>query len=178
MRRLSFILILAFCFSGCCSIPSREPYNQLFGYTKEEKKKSFGTKITTLKDFRGNIIQEKNIAALNKKVEEYISNNADSPSPNESMLRQHKVAEGATREEVRLILGQPDKINPGPPEVWIYRLKKISAFTILIFPVFFPHEGYYLYFKEGALTGIERHYFEQVIHCGDPPDGMGSKKIL
>lgn len=89
-------------------------------------------------------------------------------------LRELKVTQGATASEVVLLLNDPDKIMKtsggkyAADEIWIYRISRLRAFTIFIFPVFFVHEGYYLYFKDGVLQEIEKHYLKQVIKQSEP----------
>jgi hypothetical protein len=174
------------CISGCCSVPRADSYKQLYSYTKEEKttkgKFGFKTKATLIKDFRENEAFAENITALKEKVEKYISTHTDLNELTKNYLRELKVTEGATKEEVKLLLGEPDKvIKPGKKdgacETWIYATSKRSTFTVIFLPVFFGHEKHYLYFKDDILTLIERHYLEQVFSASDSNMGlMGSSK--
>lgn len=171
MEKMKFaILILFYIYlSGCCSIPSVSNYSQLYSFTKETKKikGGFGKKVILIKDFRENEMYDEDIAALKEKIEKYISHHTDLSEQTKNNLRELKVTQGATEEEVELLLGNPDKvIHPGDnvgfaSEIWIYKINKATAFTVVIIPVFFTHEGYYLYFKDNTLTVIERHYLKQ-----------------
>ena len=154
--------------------------NQLSAYYKEEakKKSSFfgGQKPQFFKDFRQDEAYEEDMTALKEDAEKYISGHPDLSDAAKTNLRELKVAEGASREEVELLLGEPDKVsklgagaNYNASELWIYRISRIRAFTVFIVPIFFVHEGYYLYFKDGILAGIERHYLRQTIEQGAGP---------
>jgi hypothetical protein len=174
------VLILSCLFLSGCSIPSAARYTQLYSLTKEEKKVSSGLggkrKVVLIKDFRENEMYEEDLAALKEEVEKYIASHPDLSEAAKNNLRALKVAEGATKEEVKLLLGEPDKASPGhASEVWIYRISKMRAFSVFIVPVFFAHEGYYLYFKDGVLTAIERHYPKQIVEQGAAP-GINAKE--
>ncbi|MFA4842460.1 MAG: hypothetical protein WC658_01320, partial [Candidatus Omnitrophota bacterium] len=75
---------------------------------------------------------------------------------------------GENEEEVRLLLGEPDKVIRGG-STWIYKISRIRAITVFIIPVFFVHEGYYLNFQDGILAGIERHYPRQIVEQSPGP---------
>lgn len=184
-KRLFFTLILScFYFAGCCSIPRANSYKQLYSITKEEKKakRSFGgrSKIISIKDFRGNERYDEDMAALKEKVEKYIFNHADLNDAVKNNLRELKVTEGATKEEVGLLLGDPDKAVKlakrvdNASEMWVYKTSKSSVFTVVFLPVFFGHEKYYLYFKDNNLALIERHYLEQTFYSSG--SGMGLQR--
>lgn len=172
------ILILSCIYiSGCWSLPRTTDYSQLYSITKEAKKikSGFGNrKVVAIKDFRETEMYEENITALKEGVEKYILAHPDLSDQTKNNLRELKVTAGATQDEVRLLLGNPDKVrkrsNGDDPasEIWIYRINKRSAFTIIVIPVFFTHEGYYLYFKENTLDAIKRHYLEHVIKTESP----------
>jgi hypothetical protein len=157
-----------------CSLPTAAIQRPLYSFTREEKKikSGFGgeKKSITVKDFRQNDAYDEDIATLKEEVEKYISRRQDLSDSAKNNLREIKVTPGASRNEVVLLLGKPDKLTRvsgsgryGASEIWIYKLSKIRVFTIFILPVFPVHEGYYLYFKDGALVEIERHYLKQVV---------------
>jgi len=171
---LVLILILScICISGCWSLPRVANYKELYSFTKEEKnmKGGFGSKrkVVLVKDFRGNEVYDEDMAALQEKVEKYISSHADLNEPEKNKLRELRVSKGTTKEEVLLLLGKPDKVIRlknkvcATSEIWIYRTNKRIAFVIIVIPVFFTHEGYYLYFEENILRAIERHSLEETV---------------
>ncbi len=187
MKKVLFLLLILFCIyiSGCCSIPRADNYKQLYSFTKEKKKIKgrFGaqSKVISIKDFRENETYDENIAALRERIEKYISSHADLNEAAKNNLRELKVAEGATKEEVKLLLGEPDKVAKigekvdTATEIWIYQTSKSSIFTIVFLPVFFGREEYYLYFKDNILTLIERHYLEQTFYASDSGMGLQDK---
>ena len=182
MKRILFSVLIFFCLylAGCCSIPRVANYKQLYSIAKEEKKtkgKFSKSKIVLTKDLRENEVFNQDIALLKEKVERYISGHADLSEPTKSNLRELRVTEGATKEEVKLLLGEPDKVMKSDKEdiaseIWIYRTNKSSTFTIVFIPVFFGHEKYYLYFKDNLLTLIERYYLEQTFYASDSNMGL------
>lgn len=156
-------------------MPTSASYREIYSFTKEEKKvKSvFGKKQSiSIKDFRENEMYEEDMEALKEDVEKYIALHPDLSEAAKNNLRELRVAEGATKEEVKLLLGEPDKISD---ETWVYKINKLRAITVFIVPVFFVHEGYYLYFKDGVLSGIQRHYPKQVVEQVPGP-GLFEKK--
>lgn len=179
MKKILVLILILFCIyiSGCWSLPRVANYKELYSFTKEEKKikGGFGSKrkVVLVKDFRGNEMYDENITALKEKVEKYISSRTDLSEPEKNNLRQFRVSEGTTKEEVHLLLGKPDKVIRSDnrvgaaSEIWIYRTNKRSTFTIIVIPVFFTHEGYYLYFKDNVLIAIERHCLQQTVTTSD-----------
>lgn len=177
MKRISSAILIILCvyLGGCCSLPGVETCNQLHSFIKTERKAKSGfggkSKVILIKDFRGSDeVYEEDMAALKEEVEKYISGHPELSDATKNNLRELKVAPGATKQEVELLLGAPDKAEKSKgsadfnaSEVWIYKINKIRAFTVFIIPVFFVHEGYYLYFKDDALAGIERHYLKQIV---------------
>ncbi len=186
-KKLSFILILCCVYiAGCCSIPRAAGLEQLYSITKGEKniKRRFGgkTKVKFIRDFRDNEAYDENITNLKQKAEEYISRRGDLDESAKANLRELRVTAGATKEEVRLLLGVPDKAvkirkkGYDADEMWIYNTYKPSVFTLLFFPVFFGHEKYYLYFNDNILTLIERRYLEQTLYSDDYGMGLQTGK--
>ncbi|MDD5594831.1 MAG: hypothetical protein PHY94_01165 [Candidatus Omnitrophica bacterium] len=171
------ILSTMLCCTGC-SIPTSANYNELYSFTREEKKVKgmMGSKknVETIHDFRENEMYIEDITALKEEVEKYISTHPDLSEEIKGNMRQLKVTPGLNKKEVELMLGEPDKIS-GNGNVWIYQINRWRAFTIFILPVFFAHEGYYLRFDKDSLIAIERHYPKQVIHQASGP-GLTSKK--
>ncbi len=184
---VSTIVLVSLSLIGCCSIPVTAIQSPLYSFTREEKITKGGfmgkKKSITIKDFRGNEAYDEDIVALKAEIEKYISQHPDLSESAKSNLRELKVTQGATGDEVTLLLGKPDKVvragggGPyGASEIWIYKISKIRIFTIFIIPVFFVHEGYYLYFKDGRLVEIERHYLKQVVQQSEGPGVTESKK--
>lgn len=183
---VSTIVLVSLAMIGC-SLPTAAIQRPLYSFTREEKriKSGFGgeRKSITIKDFRQNDAYDEDIAALKEEVEEYISQHPDLSDSAKNDLRKIKVTPGASPKEVVLLLGKPDKLvraagsgRYGASEIWIYKLSKIRVFTVFIVPVFPVHEGYYLYFKDGALVEIERHYLKQVVEQHAGPGVIESKK--
>jgi len=173
MKRILFSVLAVTCIyiTGCCSIPRVASYKELYSIAKEEKKKkgSFNkSKVVLIKDFRGHEISGQNLAAFKEKVEKYISDHPDLNETAKNNLRELKVTAGTAKEEVKLLLGEPDRVNIDKKDLtcqtWIYRTDKNSTFTVIFLPVFFGHEEYFLYFKDSALALIERHYLEQTFY--------------
>jgi len=133
----------------------------------------FSKKYESIKDFRGIEMYDEDIDALKEEVKEYIVAHPELSDAKKKDLRELKVMQGETKEEVRLLLGSPDKIVN--PQTWVYKISTWRAFTVFIVPVFFVHEGYYLYFKDDILTGIEKHYLKQLIEQSAGP-GVYEKK--
>jgi len=180
MKRILPLVLILFCFIIFgCSVPSVANYSQLHTFIKDEQviKGGFGSKkkILLIKDVRGNDMYDENIVELKEVVEKYISIHPDLSESTKNNLRELKITEGTTKEEVEILLGKPDKVIrqgnkvSATSEIWIYRINKMNAFTIFIFPVFFAHEGYYLYFKDNLLTTIQRHYLAQIIQQSAGP---------
>lgn len=184
MKKILFSLLISACISiaGCCSIPRTADYKQLFSFTKEEKKIKGGLgakRLVSIKDFRENDRLDEDIAALKKRIEGYIASNAGLNESAKNNLRELKAAEGLTVDEVRLLLGEPDRViktDKTRPEIWIYKINKRSTFTIIFLPVFFGHEEYRLYFKDNILILIERHYLKQTFSASDSGMGLERKK--
>lgn len=184
MKRIKFAILILFCIaiSGCCSLPGVANYSKLYSLTKEEKKIKGGfggkKKVILIKDFRENEMYDENITALKEEAEKYISLHTDLSEQTKNNLRELIVTAGATEEEVKLLLGEPDKVikqenkTGTRSEMWIYKINKTDVFTIFIIPLFFPHQAYYLYFKDNVLTAIERHYLEQTFQSTDSGVGL------
>jgi len=145
---------------------------------EERKKRSFASekKYIAYKDFRLNEIYEEDVAAYQVDAEEFIAKHPGLVSEKISALRQLKVVLGLNKDEVTLLLGIPDKAvrphyykNYGIAEKWIYKIHKWRMFNIFIVPVFPVHEAYYIYFKDGEVAGIEKHYLTQMFEQGSAP---------
>jgi len=180
MKKFIAGLVLAvFSLQLCgCSMPAREAQKQIYSYTRQEKKipGTFGKKRVSVKDFRGVDMYEEDMAALKEDVEKFIAIHPELSDESKNNLRLLKIAPGETAAEVELLLGNPDKLiktKSGAPyqadQVWVYKISKIRAYTVFIIPVLFVHEGYYLYFKDGRLEALERHYLRQTVEQGAGP---------
>ena len=184
MKSIKSAILILFCIaiSGCCSLPSVANYSKIYSLTKEEKKIKGGfggkKKVILIKDFRENEMYDEDITALKEEAEKYISGHTDLSEQIKNNLRELIVTAGATEEEVKLLLGEPDKVikqenkTGTRSEMWIYKINKTDVFTIFIIPLFFPHQAYYLYFKDNVLTAIERHYLEQTFQSTDSGVGL------
>lgn len=158
-----FILVVSCAGLTGCSMPAAATQGQIYSFTKKEQKKKglFVNSYESVKDFREIDMYTEDIDALKEEVEKYIAAHPELNEDTKKNIRQLKVAPGQSKEEVLLLLGEPDKISGS--DIWIYRINKWRAFTVFIIPVFFVREGYYLYFKDDVLTDIERHYLKQMI---------------
>lgn len=187
MRKILILCLIFFCLCILgCSVPSAARYSQLFSFTREEKKikGAIGRrKAVLVRDFRENARYEEDMAGLQEEIEKYILAHPDLSEQTQLNLRKLKLSQGATKEQVLLLLGKPDKVlatggraNYDASAIWIYKINKIRAFTVFIIPVFLVHEGYYLYFKDNVLKGIERHYLKQIVQQGSAPGLPTSRK--
>lgn len=187
MKRFLFVffILLYICLPGC-SVPRVATYNHLRSITKEETKPKGmfgGNKSVSIYDFRGIERYDEDIDALRLRVEKYISSHPGLSGAAKNNLQELKAAFGLNKEEIELLLGKPDKVikpigkTQDISEIWIYNKRKLSAFTVFIFPVFPTHESYYLYFQGNTLTNIEKHYLEQLLESTSPPDASDLKKL-
>ena len=159
----------------------------LYSFTKEQKTVKGGfmgkKKSVTIKNFRESQAYEEEIDDLKIEAEKYISSHPDLSESAKSNLRKLMVTDGSTKEEVIFLLGKPDKImsvtgtgHYGAQEILLYRINKLRAFTVLIIPVFFVHESYCLYFKDGVLVEIEKHHLQQLITQSHGPGVATTRK--
>ncbi|MDD5653611.1 MAG: hypothetical protein PHT31_05595 [Candidatus Omnitrophica bacterium] len=170
-RTIAILLNLCFLSSlSGCSIPTSANYNELYSFTSQEKTTKgmmgFQKKTELVRDFRENEMYVEDIAALKEDVEKYITAHPEISEEIKADMRQLKIAPGFNKQEVELMLGEPDKISG---DTWIYQISRLRAFTFFIFPFFFAHEGYYLRFNNDRLTAIERHFPKQIIHQASGP---------
>lgn len=177
MKRTILILITGLpllCTWGC-SMPKSARYAQIESISRQEKSIKSGftrKKVVIIQDFRENDRFDEDIEQLKAKVEAYITEHPELSDAQKANLRELKVTEGAGAEEIRLLLGKPDKITDRKSlegissETWIYRINHRSTFTVFIFPVLPMHEGYYLKLENKRLKTIERHFLEQVLDSG------------
>jgi len=178
MKKTLVAVLFLFCFGLCgCSVPTAAGRDRLYSITKEEKrsKGTFGGKKTiTIKDFRQREKYDEDIEALKQEVGKYILAHPDLNEETKSNLRQIKVVPGMQKEEVTLLLGEPDKISKAgknaylADQLWTYRINTWQTFTFFILPVFCTHQGYYLYFKDNTLAVIEIHYLRQTVQANEP----------
>ena len=187
MKMFLFMLLLVpFSLAGC-SMPASAVQGNLPGFTREEKakKSKFAgkKKIVTIRDFRGKEATDADIDKLKNAAREYIALHPGLSEEAKNNLLELKVIKGSTAEQAAFILGNPDKKSRlrkgalyGADERWIYRAGKLRAFTVFIFPVFFLHEAYYLYFKDNMLVEIERRFLKQTIRQGEGPGVVENKK--
>jgi len=169
MKRLIFPILVMLCsYISGCSYARVEKYSQLETFTSNKPKKkgksAFSLSSKPIKDFLGNSVRKEDIEIVKAKVEQYISLHKDLNEATKNHLRELTVIEGATEEEVELLLGKPTKIvkfkNVHPfSETWVYKTKKTDPLPMLDVPLSF-HQSYYLYFKDNALVGIEMHYLK------------------
>jgi len=178
MKKLLLVIILSIFAAGCSTLRVT-PQSKLPSYIKLEAKKqgfTFGKdKIVSYKDFKNNEIYEEDVDAFKEEVGQYIVKRPELSESVKASLNKLEVTLGLTKEQVILLLGQPDKISSLGPnqysanQLCIYRITKWRAYTVFIMPVFFVHEGYYLYFKDDILVRIEKRDLKQAIHQGSAP---------
>jgi len=168
-KRLIFPILVMLCsYIYGCSYARVEKYSQLETFpsnkAKKKKKSAFSLLSNPIKDFRGNIVRKEDIEIEKAKVEQYISLHKDLNEATKNHLSELTVTEGATKEEVELLLGKPTKIVkfksiPSSSEMWVYKTERTDPLPMLDVPVSF-HQSYYLYFKENALVDIEMHHLK------------------
>jgi len=178
MKKILFPLLILFStYISGCSIPIKASCKQLYSFTKEEIKirEGFSKRmVISIKDFREKESYDEDIIALEEKVEKYILGHPELSESAKNNLRKLKVSPGSTKEEVKLLLGKPDKVTKAGNNVyaasqkWIYRINNLTTFTIFFLPVFYAHEGYYLYFKDDILAAIERHSLKETTQATAP----------
>ena len=72
-------------------------------------------------------------------------------------------------EQTKLLFGEPTRVVKSSHkgklalEVWMYQTNKTAPFRILVFPLFYKNETYYLYFEENVLVDIRKHYLKQAV---------------
>lgn len=180
------IMAIIFLLSGItgCSMPVFAVQKSLNSFVKEVKVAKGGMmgkkKTVTLTDFRGNEAYEEDMENAQKAAEEYVEQHPSLSETAKNNLKNMQVTSGSTKEEVAFLLGKPDKIistagkNPyGAQDIWVYGMHKMQAYTVFILPVFLARQSYYLYFKDGLLLEIERHYLRQVVGQAPGP-GLSS----
>jgi len=169
------ILVLLNIYIAGCSIPMTAKYTQIDALSSDKagKKSKFRTG-KPVKDFLGNEIPQEGMIAIKERVEGYISSHSDLGESTKNNLRALRLTEGATKEEVELLIGRPAKVIKlgnnihAPSEAWLYRTNKRTAFMIIIIPTFIVYEKYYLYFKENVLVSMRKHYLKQFVDINIP----------
>ncbi|MDD5155868.1 MAG: hypothetical protein PHF11_05230, partial [Candidatus Omnitrophica bacterium] len=113
-------------------------------------------------DFKGYLIHKEYTDNLKNKVEEYIAGHPQTSEEARAELRNFKVVKGMTAEQVKLLLGEPERIQPlntgnkfRADARWVYMMKDTVCIYVVPVPLFFTHNAYHLYFKNGVLVGIE-----------------------
>ena len=109
---IPFILLPLFLATTGCSTPTASPYKAIYSFTKQEKKikGTFGKKATIVKDFRENEMYIEDMQALIEEAETYIASHPELSDERRNDLRALKVTVGQAQEEVKLLLGEPDKV--------------------------------------------------------------------
>ena len=113
-----YLVIISLClYVGGCSLPTTVRYEQLYSLTREEKKVKGAMlgkkKAILIKNFRQKQAYEEDIEILKQEVEAYIAGHPDLSEGRKADLRALKVTEGLAKEEVTLLLGEPDKVIKG-----------------------------------------------------------------
>lgn len=163
-------VVVALCLTGC-SIPSSAKYNELFAFTKKERKikSRFGATAIDIKDFLGNEAYEEDMDNFKEKAEKYMADNPGLSEAVKNNLRKLKISAGLPEEAARLLLPKPIKVSQTGPasETWIYRTRKLQIFSIFIMPLFPAYQSYHFYFKDGVLGEIEWYYLSQSVYQED-----------
>lgn len=138
---------------GGCSAPSYYLRDNISCYYKDK---------SVNRDFKGKVIHKEYITGLKARVEDYISHHPEINGETKSALTDFKVIKGMTKEQVRLLLGEPEKaqhLNSGnkfrADARWVYAMETLRCVYVVPIPVFFTHDAYHLYFKGDILVGIE-----------------------
>lgn len=152
-----------------CALPGYSRINSIESYydTSEWYKPCFfcadKSRSVTV-DFRNNRIEdkEKYLADLRGKVEEYILRYPETAEETKAALKRFSVITGMTKEQVKLVLGNPEKVQSlnsdnkfKSDERWVYIDKGLTAVQIGPVPIFFTHNANHLYFRDDVLTAIE-----------------------
>lgn len=146
------ILGLAAVLNGC-SAPS---------YSLRDSLNFYSSNKGVARDFKGNVIYKDRITDLKKKVEDYIAHHPEINEEAKSALKELKVIKGMTREQVKLLLGSPGKVQNlnsrnkfRASQRWVYAMRELRCIYVMPAPLFFTHDAHHLYFKGDILTGIE-----------------------
>lgn len=96
------------------------------------------------------------------KVEDYILHHPEIDKETKSSLENFIVVKGMTKEQVRLLLSNPERIQIlnsknkfRTDERWVYIMQGLQAIQIGPVPIYFTHDAYHLYFRGDILTKIE-----------------------
>jgi len=113
-------------------------------------------------DFKGNIIYKEYITNLKGKIEDYISHHPEINEEAKSALKNFKVVKGMTKEQVKLLLGNPERVQTlnsknkfRADQRWVYIMKESRCVYVVPVPVFFTHDAHHLYFKGDILIAME-----------------------
>lgn len=115
-------------------------------------------------DFKNDRINNKEtyLADLKGRVEDYLLRHPEITGETKSALENFKVIEGMTKEQVKLLLGNPERIQSldsnnkyKADERWVYIMKGLQGVYVGPVPIFLTHNAYHLYFKVDILSGIE-----------------------
>lgn len=155
LRNIIGLLIFIIMISGC-SAPNYFLQDNINCYYRHEGKGW---------DFKNNTLdldEEKYITNLKSKIKNYISTKLAIDGGIKTALESFKVIKGMSKEEVRLLLGNPERtqvLNPKnkfkADERWVYIMKGLQYVYIGPVPVFFTHDAYHLYFSGEVLIAIE-----------------------
>ena len=114
------------------------------------------------RDFKGNVILKEYITNLKGKIEDYISQHPEIDEEVKSALKNFKVIKGMTKEQVRLLLGNPERVQTlnsknkfRADERWVYMMKESRCVYVVPVPIFFTHDAYHLYFRGDILAATE-----------------------
>ncbi len=113
-------------------------------------------------DFKGHIIAKEYISKLKGKAEDYTSQHPEISGEVKDALKNLKVVKGLTKEQVKLLLGNPERVQAlspnnkfGADQRWVYIRGDLRCIYVLIVPVLFTHNAYHLYFKGDILIAID-----------------------
>lgn len=164
------ILVLSLCLvlSGC-ALPGYSRIDSIDCYydtTDWYRPSLFGTykSRSVTMDFKDNRIDDKTkyLNDLKDKVEEYLLHHPEITEETKSALMKFSVIEGMIKEQVRLLLGNPEIIQSlntenkfRSDERWVYISKELTAVQIGPVPIFFTHDADHLYFRGDILIAIE-----------------------
>ena len=131
-------------------------------YYQRESINSFYKQENLNANFRGTFVESKDVVNLKSKAKDYISRNPAVDEKIKSALANLKVIPGMNQEQVKLLLGEPDKAQDlgcgnryKANERWVYKKADLKCVYFVPLPLFFTNDSFRLYFKDGIVAGIE-----------------------
>jgi hypothetical protein len=151
-KLITFIFLLLFL--GGCAAPLYYLRDDINCYYKDKM---------ISRDFKGNIIDnaKEYVTNLKGKIEDYLSHHPEINEETKLALKNCKVTKGLTKEQVKLLLGNPERVQTlssknkfKADQRWVYIMEEQKCIYLFV-PIFFTHNAYHLYFRGDILIAIE-----------------------